>query len=324
MSPVLRNRSSLAASFLLVSISSLPLPLTALAQTAPTSNDDLGFFNPTAAGGSWLTTWNNWYAGGEPLNVVISSKSDPSVLEYEGFLDYCTSLRFSPQCFQWVDHDSLQAAHLGDGNELVNQTTILRYNYDDPVFGTCSESLQGGNHFRAFRQNGTTANSGAWFLAVSKEHNLYKDHMIIPNGYDLGRDEVVEIATNPNGTVSPVSKACYETSVIAVKGAEYFGDLKAEGINHSIGIDGRIAVLTVRVVKEGNGKTASGNWFTSIRLPTFLIIISSIVFVILALGLFLFIHDHHNKHKMIVVAPWELQEKGKKGDQYPLLDRGKV
>ena len=41
----------------------------------------------------------------------------------------------------------------------VNQTTILRYNYDDPVFGTCSESLQGGNHFRVFKQNGATVRS---------------------------------------------------------------------------------------------------------------------------------------------------------------------
>lgn len=32
------------------------------------------------------------------------------------------------------------------------------------------ESLDaGGNHFRAYRQNGTEANSGAWFLAASKE-----------------------------------------------------------------------------------------------------------------------------------------------------------
>jgi len=77
-----------------------------------------------------------------------------------------------------------------------------------------------------------------------------------PPRYDLGRDEVIEIATNPNGTVSPISKARYETSVVAVQGAEYFGDLKAEGINHSIGIDRRIAVLTVRVVKEGDGRTA--------------------------------------------------------------------
>ena len=67
---------------------------------------------------------------------------------------------------------------------------------------------------------------------------------------------MIEIATNPNGTVSPISKARYETSVVAVQGAEYFGDLKAEGINHSIGIDRRIAVLTVRVVKEGDGRTA--------------------------------------------------------------------
>ena len=30
--------------------------------------------------------------------------------------------------------------------------------------GTCWESIRGGHHFRAWRQNGTEANSGAWFL----------------------------------------------------------------------------------------------------------------------------------------------------------------
>ena len=38
-----------------------------------------------------------------------------------------------------------------------------------PVWGsTCWESWAGGNHFRAWKQNGTDANSGAWFLAVSQ------------------------------------------------------------------------------------------------------------------------------------------------------------
>jgi hypothetical protein len=30
---------------------------------------------------------------------------------------------------------------------------------------TCIESIVGGNHFRVFRQNGPTANTGALFLA---------------------------------------------------------------------------------------------------------------------------------------------------------------
>lgn len=101
-----------------------------------------------------------------------------------------------------------------------------------------------------------SSGGGAWFLAVSKEHNLAKNHMIVPNGYDLGRDELVEIAVNPNGTRSPVSKTLYRATVRAVGGREYFGAVGPNEINHGVGIDGRIAVLTVTVAEEGNGKTA--------------------------------------------------------------------
>jgi hypothetical protein len=33
------------------------------------------------------------------------------------------------------------------------------------IIGTCGESLVGGNHLRMFRQNGTSHNTGALFLA---------------------------------------------------------------------------------------------------------------------------------------------------------------
>ena len=38
--------------------------------------------------------------------------------DLDTFLDYCSSLKFSRQCFQWEDGESLQAANLGDGNDL--------------------------------------------------------------------------------------------------------------------------------------------------------------------------------------------------------------
>ena len=101
-----------------------------------------------------------------------------------------------------------------------------------------------------------SSGGGAWFLAVSKEHNLAKNHMIVPNGYDLGRDELVEIAVNPNGTRSPVSQTLYRATVRAVGGREYFGAVGPNEINHGVGIDGRIAVLTVTVAEDGNGRTA--------------------------------------------------------------------
>ncbi|GAA6005772.1 hypothetical protein JCM11491_004003 [Sporobolomyces phaffii] len=291
------------------------------------THQDLGFSNPTSNGGRWLTRWNNDWAGGEPLNVVISSRSDPKLLEFDTFLDYCASLKFSKQCFQWDDRGSLQAANLGDGNDWVNQSTILRYNYDDPVFGTCSETLQGGNHFRVFRQNGPLANSGAWFLAVSKEFNLAKNHKILPNGYDLGRDELVEIALDPAGTRSPVSDALYQTSVEAVSGRDYFGRVEHKEINHGEAIDGRIAILTVEIVREGNGRLAHSAWFTSIKLADFVIFVGVSLFCTIALFVFLLIHYHHHRRRTVVSPPWERDVDASRGsgggrnDDSPLLDR---
>jgi len=53
-----------------------------------------------------------------------------------------------------------------------NKTELLlaRQNYDWPQhgwpdYGTCLETLIGGNHFRAWKQDGAGARTGAWFLA---------------------------------------------------------------------------------------------------------------------------------------------------------------
>jgi hypothetical protein len=41
-----------------------------------------------------------------------------------------------------------QTANLGDGNGAVDQVTELRQDYGIAAFGSCLESLIGGNHFR--------------------------------------------------------------------------------------------------------------------------------------------------------------------------------
>ena len=51
----------------------------------------------------------------------------------------------------------------------VNQTDVMRWNYGDPTLGTCKETVEGGNHFRYWVQDGPTGNSGAIFLATSYE-----------------------------------------------------------------------------------------------------------------------------------------------------------
>jgi hypothetical protein len=55
----------------------------------------------------------------------------------------------------------------------------MRYNYGDPYLGTCKETVQGGNHFRYWIQNGKNANSGAIFMACSSELPVDRKHFLI-------------------------------------------------------------------------------------------------------------------------------------------------
>lgn len=90
---------------------------------------------------------------------------------------------------------------------------------DDPIppliDSSVTDSPAGGHHFRVWKQNGTLANSGALFIgyvlrlcggiagpnlkfgghSASKEEPTAKKHMIVPNGYNIGRDWFVEKAT---------------------------------------------------------------------------------------------------------------------------------
>lgn len=39
-----------------------------------------------------------------------------------------------------------------------NETAVIRWDYGDPAVGTCKETIEGGNHFRYWIQNGAAAN----------------------------------------------------------------------------------------------------------------------------------------------------------------------
>ncbi|KAF8626914.1 hypothetical protein AX15_004629 [Amanita polypyramis BW_CC] len=101
----------------------------------------------------------------------------------------------------------------------------LREDYDDPVFGTCIESAIGGNHFRMWRQNGPSANSGALFLAASKEQSAAQGHNIVQNGYNKGRDL---LAANARGTIK-YNGVTYTTTIDRLTGLLTPG---SQGVNH--------------------------------------------------------------------------------------------
>ncbi|OBZ68822.1 hypothetical protein A0H81_11224 [Grifola frondosa] len=109
---------------------------------------------------------------------------------------YVKSIGFSEECLG-LHYGKIHEADLGDGDGRKPEHFLGRQHYF-PIMGTCWESVRGGQHFRAWRQNGTDANTGAWFIGASEEKDSSRNHMIVENGYNRGRDFIVERATQPS------------------------------------------------------------------------------------------------------------------------------
>ncbi|OCH93117.1 hypothetical protein OBBRIDRAFT_885759 [Obba rivulosa] len=197
----------------------------------------VAFFNPADNGGSMFDNAGNGL--GEPLNVIISGLSSPAVLTESGVVNFARAIGFSEECLD-IHLGAPQSANLGDGNGFVNQTIELRQDFGNAELGTCLESLIGGNHFRVYVQNGSLADSGALFLAVSQEENVTTGHTIAPDGYDVGRDLLSSAAI---GTTS-FDGVTYSTTAENITGLMPAG---STGVNHGIAVDGIVTLLTVTI-----------------------------------------------------------------------------
>ncbi|KAF5317498.1 hypothetical protein D9619_013176 [Psilocybe cf. subviscida] len=205
-----------------------------LVAATPYPKEQVGWYDPRTNGGRLLDYTSRKY--GEPLNVIISGLSDPYVLTDAGFRNYAKSLGYSGECLG-MHYGQLHDANLGDGDGRKTEQYLARQFYF-PVWGTCWESLAGGHHFRAWKQNGTMANSGAWFIGASKEYDSSKNHKIVPDGYNIGRDWFVDRAIEGRRWNGMWWKADVEWRDDLI-------DEGKKGVNHGIAQDGRIAVLTV-------------------------------------------------------------------------------
>lgn len=194
----------------------------------------IGWYDPRERGGRLLDYTIDDL--GEPLNIIISGRSDPYILTDKGFEHYTKSLGYSQECLG-LHYGNRHYADLGDGDMQKIELILARQHYF-PVWGTCWESLAGGHHFRAWKQNGTQANSGAWFIGASKELDSSKHHTIVPNGWNLGRDWFVNNAIEGTHYRNRWWNAEVEWRTDLL-------DEGSKGINHGIAQDGRIAVLTV-------------------------------------------------------------------------------
>jgi len=229
----------------------------------------IGFFDPTSNGGQFLTQVNGTSPpAGEPINAIISANSDKAVLNDTetngGLRNYFLSFRFSAECLG-QHAGAPQAADLGDGNGFKNETAVIRLDYGNPALGSCEETVEGGNHFRYWIQNGPSADSKAVFMATSYEQPIAMGHNIVPNGYDFGRDWLVGNATAQSTIINTSSLTAgatftgktsfdgytYQTSVQYVSGLLPVG---SKGINHDIIIDGLVAVMDVSIVGQPGGQ----------------------------------------------------------------------
>jgi len=234
------NPSATIFRIMLVPSVLLSLPLLAFGLNVPGPNlhtRAVPFVAPADGGGSQLDDAGNGL--GEPLNVIISGLSSPDVLTDAGLLNYARSIGFSTECLG-IHIGAPQMANLGDGNGSLNQTLELRQDFGDSVLGTCQETLEGGNHFRYWHQNGPSANTGALFLAVSKEEDLEENHTIAPDGYDVGRDLLVSsaVAGSSFGGVTYTAISETITGLLPVGTAD---------VNHGIALDGNVVLLTVTI-----------------------------------------------------------------------------
>ncbi|PPR07680.1 hypothetical protein CVT24_003923 [Panaeolus cyanescens] len=178
---------------------------------------------------------------GEPLNIIISGLSDPYILTERGFHEYAKSIGYAEECMG-LHYGDRHDADLGDGDGRKVEMFLARQYYF-PIWGTCWESIAGGQHFRAWKQNGTLANSNAWFIGASKEKDSSKRHIIVPNGWNLGRDWFVERALIGGKWKNNWWKAEVEWRTDLLEEGD-------KGINHHIPQDGRVAILTVNRIER--------------------------------------------------------------------------
>ncbi|KAM0787149.1 hypothetical protein ACM66B_006400 [Microbotryomycetes sp. NB124-2] len=202
------------------------------------------FVDPRLAQGQWRAFFDDLYPDkGEPLNVVVSALSDRSVTrDARGLEDWLSSIQYGVQCLG-MHKGKKQQANLGDGNGFVEQAGLVRWTYGLPSHGgTCFESLAGGSHIRYWFQNGPLARTGAVFLAASDEKDAIGAHSIITDG-----DKIAHLATQPEGTVSPLSGTTYTATAQYVDGLLPSG---SAGLNHDVASDGRLAVVRVNVLQH--------------------------------------------------------------------------
>ncbi|KAF8169843.1 hypothetical protein K438DRAFT_223987 [Mycena galopus ATCC 62051] len=208
----------------------LLLPLLLVGQSVHAVPTRPEFYDPRILGGAMLN--NASRHGGEPLNVIISGYSTPSVLTDAGFYGFAASLGFAHECLG-LHMGARQPANLGDGNGWVDEITVLRESYGSASLGTCWETVIGS----------TAKPPPTRFSSPFRRKRACSGTTISRDGYNIGRDLLVQRAARARGT--SYKGVRYATTARTLEGLMSPGKV---GVNHNITTDGLVVLLTITVL----------------------------------------------------------------------------
>ncbi|CCG81713.1 protein of unknown function [Taphrina deformans PYCC 5710] len=214
-----------------------------------------GYVSPTSVGGNMYFRFEGQpNTKPEPINIIVSGNSSfPGVVTQVNLTNYaifnstggfneCLGLHLSTPAYANIS---------GPTPQLLD--FLYRENFGDYPGGTCRETVQGGFHFRGWRQS----SSNAYFLAVSEEMDLAHHHDLVPDGYDRGKYEFVARALRGGkdylGCTWPPATV---TNVTGLVQADAGGD--SGKYNHNIGIEGVVALVVVGKPVCGPNSTING------------------------------------------------------------------
>lgn len=204
--------------------------------TTATPSGSEAYINPSIFGGKVQMYYTTAHAPPpEPINVIlIGQDGDGGTLRIsdEHLHQWAQAMGYETDCMG-LHKGNYFYAKIDSFGEKVQQHQF-RQVVGPRLFGSCLETLTGGNHFRAFRQNDT----GAWFLGASVEENIFTHHTLVGDGYDRGRSQLVKSAQ-----AGATRDGCWWQPAVVTIDSTFQDGLRDEILNHGITSDGNVAVI---------------------------------------------------------------------------------
>ena len=184
--------------------------------------------------------------------MIISNKSDHSLLSEDGMSTYLGSLGYESGPCQAGDRVVGDQANVGNGKDTIMSTV---FTWHSP---RCDLVQNPSLRLNYWTQTDLSKHQGAHFIAAAVVLPNKDGDQVVKNGYDLGRDEFVAQAT-VNNTNTPVAHRYnntleYRTQVI-YNYTELLSNIWAQDLQFSVGTDGRVPILLVSIVQSSSNET---------------------------------------------------------------------